>query len=328
MRLPKTDFYITEPHYADHLIPIEEELNRRGVPARIVTHAEALADEQGPIVVAAYGDLCRVRSRNTGRPLVLMEHGAGQTYSGAGRGAYADGEDLAGVSLCLVPGPYAAVQRARNVGHRTRVVKVGLTKLFDLLASRREFIRHAKAPGRKRVVAFGWHWDCRVCPETRATWPRWISAVQGLTRADAWSVLGHGHPREWPLLEQEYAARKIRAERCFYKVMEVADVYVVDNSSTAFEALACGVPVLLLDSPGWDASNHGLRFGLETRQIDRCGDPRQLRGALEHILSDVQAALERQQPVLRSVYEPRIAGPTIAADEIELLARGVRGPIC
>lgn len=300
-------FFVSEIHYADHLLPVEEEMSRRGWATRFTSRVSELG--RGPVVVASYGDLCRVRGNPERGPLVLCEHGAGQTYSGAGRDAYADGVDLAGVSLCLVPGPHAYAKRVRVAGPRTRVAQVGLTKLHDLLSAREGHVK-----GVKPTIAFGWHWDCRVCPETRSTWSTWMGAVDLLRRSGNWNVVGHGHPREWFRLLTAYSARGIHAEPKFDRVMGQADLYCVDNSSTAFEALAAGVPVLLLES--WSGSEtHGLRFGPESRCMDRCTRPDMLREAVELVLSDA-GALERQSAVLAHVYAPP-GGPGRAADELE-----------
>ncbi len=328
MELPSTDFFLSQGHYADHILPVEEELVRRRLGTRVCTRPSELnSDAVGPVVVASYGDLCKVRHRVGWRPLVLMEHGAGQTYSGAGADAYADGKDLSGVALCLVPGYHAYQHRVRHAPKSCRVVKVGLTKLNDLLVARSEFYRERKRPGQRPTVAFGWHWDCHVCPETHATWPRWISAVQAMALDGEWDVMGHGHPREWFRLLLEYRERRIRPEPRFEKVVARCDVYCVDNSSTAFEAVAAGIPVVLLDSPGWEKARHGLRFGMEAGYLDRCSDPANLKDAVAKVLGDVPGTLARQQKALHTVYDPRLGGPAAAADAIELLLRGIRGPI-
>lgn len=45
------------------------------------------------------------------------------------------------------------------------------------------------------------------------------------------------------------------------EVVQRADCYVVDNSSTMFEAAALGIPVVVMESPVWRRDvEHGLRF--------------------------------------------------------------------
>lgn len=265
------------------------------------------------MVVASNSDLDSIRGKVGTRPIVLVEHGAGQTYSGAG--AYSDGGDLRGCSLILAPGPYSLAKR-RRFCPTVKIVMVGLLKLENLLAVREDG-EEARRASDVPTVVFGWHWDCKTCPESRATWPRWIEAVAKMAADDmGWNVLGHAHPREWHRILPFYQEWGIQTVKRFDDAMAKADLYVVDNSSTAFEAAALGVPVLLLDSPVYQKARHGLRFGVEGAAFRHCSEPSLLHEACLKTHAESKTVVQAQYSVLDRVYSPALGGPAKAAEAI------------
>lgn len=111
------DFYATARQYADHLLPIWQALTdaERGVwqaTPQVAARLRALGvpaelgrprGRSGPVVVAAQSDY----SETGRRPVVYVEHGAGQTYPGdersRGNGAYSGGARRDRTVLFIVP---------------------------------------------------------------------------------------------------------------------------------------------------------------------------------------------------------------------------------
>jgi hypothetical protein len=277
--------YASRPHYADHLAP---------VVARLPTDLDVA-------LVASYKDLTIARRRHS--RIVLMQHGAGQSY-GDENPAYPGGRDNEAVGLFLVPGEHPAA-RWRSAYPRARVEVVGLPLLDDL---------PSRKPG-PVTVAVSWHWNGPRMSASAFPWFR--EAIPSI--ADEFALIGHGHPRRKDL-PAFYAKHGIEYVPTFEEVCERADVYVCDNSSTLFEFAATGRPVVVLNAPPHvyprDVS-YGLRFWDAApggRQVDRLPDllPA-IRRALEHRPEDIAA----REDALEHVYTYRGGAAQRAADVIK-----------
>lgn len=275
------DIYATESHYIQHAVPIllrtpaeyrgvvvvptELSTVAEGFPSRTyVTQHEAgeiLRNRIGPLLVASYGDLVRVRHLLRGavhrRPIVYMEHGIGQTYKGKPRGtlvdeAYAGGERQ-NVDLILVPGRHAALAYDRG-----NVVQIGSPFV--------DWMKQQVAPKTKKsgvpIVSFGWHWNDIARPETTETWAFWMPAIAKLHEGNRYRLLGHGHPRSNPSLWEAYKKHEIPMTHSFLEVCSRADVFCFDNTSAGYEfAAITGRPVVVLNHPFYRrGTEHGLRF--------------------------------------------------------------------
>ncbi|MEO8247202.1 MAG: hypothetical protein ABI622_08820, partial [Chloroflexota bacterium] len=193
------DVLASAPHYADHLAAVFGALpgDTRGsfmttdtkTAERVRSLGYVPSEPRGsdrPVLAAAYGDM--KRASNLGRSqIALMEHGAGQSYGGRGvqHGSYAGGAHRDAASLFLHPGPHPAA-RDQRAYPRARVEVVGSPHLDTL--PRRE-----GPPG--RVVAFTFHFNGPLCPETRTAYPDFFPFIAGL--AGQYELLGHGHPMLW-----------------------------------------------------------------------------------------------------------------------------------
>lgn len=255
-----------------------------GVPRR---------DSGPPVLVAGYRDAKRV---NRHRRLGLLEHGAGQTYLDAlADPHYAGGLGWEHATLILTPGPHAASywhggfhehSEGTGVGTFPAVVELHGTPRLDRYVEpetpepttsrqrgatgpRQNTTTTTGADGEtgemasrvREAVGVSFHWDCRVCPETGATWREWLPAVEALARERA--VLGTAHPRAWRLLSGAYRRLGVPATAEFSEVIDSCWLYVCDNSSTMFEWAGLGRPVLALTGSRWRnplESAHGLRF--------------------------------------------------------------------
>ncbi len=313
------DFLVGATHYLDHLYPILRALPRRkrGLAYLVQTashahsvsamqaHAEqagmqgcvpttwtearrALIQSRDPLVVASATEAAA--AQRLGRPIVYCEHGAGQTYIG-NHPSYAGGRNRQGVRLFLCPSERVA-ERNRAAYPDIPAVVVGCPKLDHW------HNRPPKVQSRPPVMALGFHWDCRVCPETRWTFPYYRDALASLTSIGP--VLGHGHPRVWHRLKDLYPLEGIEPVEHFEEILERADIYCCDNSSTLFEFASTGRPVVVLNAPWYRRSvNHGLRFWEAATVGIQVDHP-------AHLIAAVKAALE-DPPEQRAAREAAVA---------------------
>lgn len=296
------DAWASEVQYAHHLAPIWAELRdgERGsfhVSARIEQEARALLGDiligapprtGGLILVASFQDSRRVAPR----PVVYVEHGAGQTYLGLeSHGSYAGGEGHDHAVLFLCPREQVA-DRWRKRYPRTPAVAVGSPRVDWL----RKIVR---APSRL-VISF--HAELRMhdVPEVFSAWRHYAPAFP--TLADM-GVLGHAHPRALTRIGREYRKAGIEIDSYFAAVVLQSSVYACDNSSTLFEAAACDVPVVTLNAPWFRRDvKHGLRFWSEADVGVQIDDPADLADALAE--QQGEAMRRRRAEVAEIVYGP------------------------
>jgi hypothetical protein len=218
----------TYPHYTEHIREIA-----LGVPPDVA-------------VAAGYSDV-RTAIRGGYRKIVRMEHGIGQSYTKPHPG-YPGGKGHERVGLFLQPNEHAAA-RWRREYPRARVEVVGSPKLDHLP------VRH---PPGEPVIAFAFHFDLYLCPETRSALPWFKPAIELVTRTRP--VVGHGHPRRTDL-GMIYERAGVTFIPSFMDVCRVADVLVADNTSILYEFASTGRPVVVLDAPVYRRDvRHGLRF--------------------------------------------------------------------
>jgi len=306
----RIDFLASEPHYFDHIAPIWAALpeamrggfhvrpaiapyaTQKGVSAntRLLSAAEG-----GPVVVAGYADVRRVK----GRPVILAEHGVGNRYrnaagewdrnpsnpGGRGREAVAlflcPNIETAEANLEVYPDAKVAVVGSPKMDrhHLESAGALGATtKDLGAEGQRTSGVHAAQTPkagsqdrGAGHVtlghppltIALSWHWDCRQVPETRWAFPHFADAVRQLPHdlGPDYHVIGHGHPRAWRRLRAFYEDAGIEPVEDFEDVLDRADLYVCDTSSTLYEFASTGRPVLCLNAPWYRfEATHGLRF--------------------------------------------------------------------
>lgn len=295
------DFAAAQRHYVDHLLPIwcALEPSERGefyVARTVADHLEALGVtptigiggarwRQGLVVVASYPDL----KRTGGRPAALVEHGAGQDY-GDQNPSNPGGTNRENVRLFLCPSESVA-ERNRRAYPDAAVAVVGCPKLdaWHNLEPSDARVPACKGSGHP-VVAVAFHWDNTQAPESRWALPHYLEQLSTLARR--YSLIGHGHPRAWGHLQSIWRSLEVEPVAQFSEVLDRADLYVCDNSSTLYEFASTGRPVLCLNAPWYRRDvSHGLRFwdhppGL---QVD---EPGELEAMVALALSDPPEARE------------------------------------
>lgn len=268
------DAWASEPHYRSHIAPVFE-----GLPPRL--RGQWRRHGSGPVIVAGYKDLLAVGTR----PVILMEHGAGQTY-GLGHPSYAGGRGRESVVLFLCPS-----QRVAAMNHSrypdTQIAVIGCPRL--------DRVAHEGEPG---VVGFAWHWNALVVPEARSALSHYASGLGPL--AERFRCVGTAHPRIIRYAAKVYADAGIEVVEGD-DIFARASVLVVDNSSIGWEFLATDRPVIWANAPWYRTdAHHGLRFW-EYADVQVNGDA-SIPGAVERMLSGDERDVAQRRATAGEVY--------------------------
>lgn len=299
------DFWCSREPYIAHAAPVWHALDpeQRGwfaVPPRLmplardlgiapVTQAAAkrLSDRaktKGPLVILSRCELPRVPKM---RRLAFMEHGVGPNYEGRPHLPY----DRR-IALVLTTAAQEPVHRPL---YGDAVHVIGCPKL-DAYHGRR-WRRH-KTP----VVAVSHHWDQRTYPETRSAWPWDAPGWERVIASGRYRVLAHKHPGDPREIEPWFAERGVEFVPRFSDIMERADVYVCDNSSTMYEFASTGRPVVCLNPPWYRRKvDFGVRFWSHLPG-PCCDSPRALPRVIEQVLDESQHARAARVATARAVY--------------------------
>lgn len=235
------------PHYQEHIEAVWRHIPKslRGTlsTGRFSSAAACWPVDGDIFLVAGYIDI----DRCAGRPIVYIEHGAGQSYGGGHPGYH--GESVHPDNVVGYVSPRQEV--ADSWGRPAVAVGSPVCDDFPLFTGNDEPIA---------VITF--HWNCMLYPETRSALDHYVRHLGPLVhrlRSQGFRVFGHHHPRDtrlptiWRNLHvAEIDARQMRA---------VADLLIVDNSSVAYEMLYLARSVVSLNAPWYRRDvNHGLRF--------------------------------------------------------------------
>lgn len=312
------DFAASTSAYLEHLAPIWAELptaarGRFYVSPWLVPRARELEldsagfPERLPrgdlVVVAGHVDLIRA----PGRPVVLAEHGAGQSYSSR-HSSYAGGLGRERVVLFVVPNEQAADRNRRRYPKTPNVI-AGPTYLDPWHAGAK---RHVSIEGR-RLAVISFHWKVKEAVSREAGsaldyFARVLAPAREELAGHGVELAGHGHPRPEFRTELEpiYERAGIRMIDRFETVLETADLYAVDNSSTLFEFASIGRPVVVLNSPRYRRNvRHGLRFWDEADVGLQVDDPDSLAASILVALADPPALRESREASIARVYPVR-----------------------
>lgn len=256
------EFYAREEHFKAHMEPIFDKIVEAGYPAKWVTGDQSGDKNCRFAVAASSGDLARATRDK--KMVFFMEHGAGQSYS-VRHESYAGGPKRDNVCMFLSPGPHVTAQNSKFYP-TTPSVDIGVPKLDKWhISSSPEKADPLAAP----VVAVSFHWDCRVCPETRSGFEHFKNSVLELAAMNSndplkpaeFKIVGHCHPRARRTVKKFFLENNIEFYDEFEDILRIADIYACDNSSTIFEFASAGKPVIILNPPFYRKHvTHGLRF--------------------------------------------------------------------
>jgi hypothetical protein len=303
----KVDFLASWPHFADHLRPIWDALDpdERG---SFTVGRDRPPKSSDLTVVASNVDLRR--AEKYARRLVRAAHGAGFGYIRL-HPSYPGGPGWNRASLILCPNRFAA-GRIRPVYPDIPAPIVGTPKM--------DVLTRLPFDGDGTTIAISFHWDGRFVDEARSAFPHFRSALKDLR--NGWRLLGHGHPRAWPMLGPWYKRLRIEAVRDFSEVVRRASVYVADSSSTLYEFAALGRPVVLMNAPWYRRDvHHGLRFWEHTDIGPHANEPEELRSVVETALRDSPAWEAARRRATADIYPHLGTSAERAVAEIRALLR-------
>lgn len=318
------DAYASRPHYADHLAPIVDALDETGRfgerwSPRSGEWGRTVGLRRGPellartVLVASSVDYARVAPS----PVIYVEHGAGQAYPAdpylTASPSYAGGPGFDRVRLFLAPSERVA-DRWRTAYPKTPVAVVGCPKLDPWHRETRNANRGTS------TVAVSFHWSQtvkRVAPEMRSALDHYRD---GLGRLASWAdsagvrLLGHAHPRLWRILGPVYDRLRIEPVPDFADVLDLADVYACDNSSTLFEFASTDRPVVVMNAPWYRRDvEHGGRFWEWADVGAQVDDVDGLVVALSAALSDPGRDAAHRGRIVDEVYAVRDGSATSRA---------------
>jgi len=267
------------------------------------------------MLVCSYGDLSRAYGVDPRRRFVFMEHGVGHGYSG--HPGYAGGKGKrAKVSLFLAPNEFVRARTERVLPGVKQVV-IGTPKMDGWKdEDRRMKDEGASSAQREKVVCISFHWNGeKIAPEAGNAFAHYKRALPELARCGEFKLIGHGHPRAMEYFAQIYEKMEIEVVRDFEAVMERADVYVNDISSTLYEFCVTGKPVVMLNAP-WFRRNvtHGIRFWDYTDIGLQVDEPGQLKDVILRTLECPGAMKEERGKMIRELY-PFLGGSAKRAAE-------------
>lgn len=307
------DFFARRSNYVDHMAPVWFALDEdiRGsfyVPALIQEYAIAKGLDvvplkppginnkldvapggDGPLVTCGYNDLQRALHKKPRRPMIFMQHGIGLTFQ---NNAYAGGAGMQrDVSLFLDPNEHTRALIAKTFPHKPGAV-IGTPKM-DKFSGQRSAIS-GQHEG-KAVVCISFHWDgSRIAPEAGNAFDHYRSVLPELARCEQFTLIAHGHPRNLGALAHFYEQCGIETVWDFDEVMQRADLYVNDCSSTLYEFCVTGKPVIILNAPQFRRNVHtGIRFWKYTDVGPQVNEPKELASVISEqlaVISDQWAA--------------------------------------
>lgn len=321
----RLDILATQPHYRDWLTPIADALVAQDVDVEMFD-GPVLPDDGTPTLIAGMADASIVPHA---RPLALMDHGVGQSYANCEHASYNGGEHRERVSLFLYSSPLALTINAARWPDATHA-HVGPTRLDKWLWPGPVPARPVMGP----TVAFAWHWNLTIVPETQWAFSYYLPVLEQLAHDSPFKLLGHAHPKAWESIDGHYERLGIEQVRDPDEVMARADLVCFDNTSFGYECAAVGIPVLALDAPFYrDVPRQPPRFydqvpGLRLRayreQGSGCGPvfpdwgPHHLADAIRVALNDDAELAAKREEVVFDVYGDTLDGQASrrAADAI------------
>lgn len=298
------DFFARRSHYVDHMLPVWNALDENDRGLFHTPGDQRVPRGSNPMLVAGVADLQVVQPVSSKRKFIFMEHGVGITY-GAHQ-SYAGGGGLRRkVDLFLAPNEIVREKTERAIPGVKQVV-IGTPKLDRFAVPGWREGRRQKAEGGKPVVAISFHWDGhRVQPEAGNALKHFQKILPALARCDEFQLIGHGHPRLIEQLIPIYNSMGIMAVRDFDEVMERADLYVCDNSSTIYEFCVTGKPVVIMNAPQYRRNVHwGIRFWDYTDIGPMVDEPEELVSAIRCQVSGEggRQYAEAQARAVRDLY--------------------------
>lgn len=268
--------------------------------------AGQVGEGKSAVLVCAYGDLAVVKHVDPWRKVAFMEHGVGIGY--IGHPGYAGGKGMrARVNLFLAPNEYIRAKTERALPGVKQVV-IGTPKLDVWGTPHPSPLPLGEGGGRlaseKAVVCISFHWNGeKVSPEAGNAFAHYKSVLPALTRSKYFTLIGHAHPRAMEYFAKIYEELGVEVVRDFDEVMQRADVYVCDNSSTIYEFCVTGKPVIILNAPWFRKTLHtGIRFWEWTDIGPQVEKPETLMREIDLMLWWPESYAEKRRKMVGELY--------------------------
>lgn len=334
----RLDFFARWPHFIDHMAPVWHAFPRelRGtffVPKDLQEYAHIagidtfgltptdpakprVVGPQGtnPLYACAYKDLEYAWIRGK-RKLILAEHGVGLTPATFPGYAGGKGGIRKYISLFLVPNQHTFDKNRAAAPNCVQEI-VGVPKL-DKWAEWQNSIGNARPK-----VAIAFHWDGGfISPEAGNAYTHYAGILSKLNEQYGFELLGHCHPRAEEFFRPIYEELGIQYTNSFDYVMVTADLYINDCSSTMYEFLVTGKPVIILNAPQFRRDLRGqIRFWEYTNIGIQVDQPHELLPAIDYTLTHPDANREHRERAVEDLY-PNLG--TAAQTAAEALANFV-----
>jgi CDP-glycerol glycerophosphotransferase (TagB/SpsB family) len=154
------------------------------------------------------------------------------------------------------------------------------------------------------VIAIAFHWGERQAhpPESGTAWEHYREILPDL--AKRYQVIGHGHPLARATYRREFERVGIEWVADFRDVLRQADLYINDLSSTMYEFVATGKPVIILNAPWFRRRvSWGIRFWDYSNVGINVEDPSQLFDAIDRTFADYETiCLDERRSAVRDLY--------------------------
>lgn len=311
------DFYASQPHWAEHLQPVYDALPQ-GFRGAFVTKRRK---KYTPTVIVA-SEQDRGHVERMGSYAIRLEHGVGFSFGGSTLSSvqqnpsYPGGHGQDNVGMFLSPNRWADRRWLGTYGSNIPHHIVGMPKMDTWHNA------EPKKRGRTPVVCISFHWDCKLCAETRWAFPYYRVDVPDVAKRKDIKVVGHAHPRARKLLQPWFEQNGIEFVPTLNKVFERADLYCNDASSTMYEFASLGRPVVVMNSPWYRPDKrHGLRFWEHSAIGPQCWQGHGLNVAIDKALADDAPYPVNRQTATREIFPHRGTAAPEAARRIQEFAR-------
>lgn len=304
----KLNMLARKAHYIDHLAPVWKAIpsERRGLFYVDKPNIEYAIHELGAdgvtlfdgkiikgeaVLTCGYSDL--LPAGNIKR--ITMEHGIGHAFTS---NAYPNGRGKReGVDLALLPNEYTE-RLARSVRPNALTAVIGTPKT-DTLAN-----RYGVRPSDEPTVAIAFHWGSKDSdpPESGNALDHYRDILPELGKR--YRVIGHGHPLAEAEFREVFDKAGIEYVGSFREVCRRADVYVNDLSSTMYEFLTTGKPVIVLNAPQFRReAQWGIRFWDYSDVGINVEQPDELFAAIDRTLAEYQTVhIQERMKAVRDLY--------------------------
>ena len=290
----KLDFLARKTNYIDHLAPVWNQFprERRGLfytdKPNLAYAVQELGEEGLTIfdgkgidgeflLTCGYGDLLP-----NGTPIkrITMEHGIGHAFTS---NAYPNGRGKRdGVSLALLPNEYTE-RLAWKARLHTPTAVIGTPKTDE--QANRYGVRLSDEP----TLAIAFHWGGKDSdpPESGNALDHYKDILPELGKR--YRVIGHGHPLAEAEFREVFAKAGIEYVGDFREVCRRADVYINDLSSTMYEFITTGKPVIVINAPQFRRDvQWGIRFWDYSDVGINVEQPDELFAAIDLTLAEYQ----------------------------------------